>query len=1265
MDTILTVKSEDFSHIDEEKRAVNFFQELLWAEANRVGIPLGNINVSLNTKVPDSGVDASARKPKNISMVSGIIIDEYNAYQIKAGSSFKPWQKSVIKKELFGTKNPAKDNLGSMIQDCLDQNGRYILVCFGYDLNDKQRKEAIAHLESYFSKECQYTSPRVDVWSRNNLVSFLKPFPSLMLSVNRRARDFQTHKGWATDENMQLTFVPGESQSQQIQALQEALRQNDFHTRIFGEPGIGKTRLVFEATKADDLSPLVIYCNADAFLRSDLRYELTREDNEYHIILVVDECNSDKRSLIVNKLKGQTPRIKLVTIYTEYDNVSDVNYLDVAPLDESRISKIIQEYSIPEDQARKWATVCDGSPRVAHVVGLNLSRNQDGADMLREPDIERVWDRYIEGGDDPKSTQVQQRRLVLMYLSLFKRFGFGQPVRIEAENIQKLIQEDDPAITWGQFTRIIKDLKKRKILQGENTLYITPKLLHIKLWIDWWEIYGATFTGKELLNLPPSSLLDWFFEMFEYAAGSEVASRTVRELLGSDGPFQSNPEILKTNRGASFFRFLGEVEPVAAVKCLQRTVGKWDKDILLEFKDGRRDIIWLLEKTAQWRELFVPSARLLLELAEAENESWSNNASGIFAELFAISVHSKLSQTEAAPSERFPVLEEALNSESSDRRNLALQACDRALSERTFGSVSSRLQVFGREPDFWTPATWGELFDAYRQVWNFLIAKLDELPTEQRDKASDILIQHIRNLGAIPNLAEMVASDVSILASKPYVNDRKLLESVIQLLHYGRNLKPEVRTLWERVKDELTGDDYNSSMKRYVGMNLFEDHYDDEGNQTELIQTKIQELAKASFKNSNLLVNELSWLVTTNASNGYQFGYALAQEDDHFSLLHELLDAQKRAGENASLYFLGGYLRFLFENNPQAWEDLMDDLAQEPETAIWVLELTQRTGYLTSQGAKRILQALQEYELPFWLLGQFMYGPINTLPEESFLEWIEFLLNQSDPGASYIALGLYSTFYIRKESVSRPRVELTLRLLTDEAFSEIPEDFRQGNSRVMYPYYWKLVADSFITLYPNKSLELSAFMLKHFDSYNSIFIDSAPRSILRAIITRYPGEVWSQIASHLESSYAWQLTHWLRGDDLFGQRREEDEPILTLLPQDVVWQWVEKNVEERAWYLATFVPPIFEEENPELSWARELLVRYGQRDDVRRNLSSNFSTEGWTGNESEHLERKRQKLLAYRKTETNENVNQWLDDYIESIEKRIEIARIEEERRDF
>ncbi|MBE7551762.1 MAG: hypothetical protein HS126_11905 [Anaerolineales bacterium] len=1269
MDTILTVSPEDFNQLDEEQRAVNFLQELLWAEAVRIGIPLGDINISLLTKVPDGGVDATARKPSNVSEVSSVILDEYNAYQVKTGTSFEPWQKSAIRKELFRLKKkPNKANLGSMIRDCLDQNGRYILVCFGHDLTSAQRKQAILHLKEFLSQDCEYQDPKVDIWSRNNLISFLKPFPSLALRVNRRLRDFQTHSSWANDANMQLSFIPGQSQVQLINALQDGLRQNNFHIRVTGEPGIGKTRLVFEATKADDLRSIVIYCNADNFLGSDLMAEIRGEDNKYQAILILDECDPDKRAIISDKLRFHSPRIKLVSIHSESDNASDVSYLEVPPLEDPNVSEIIQQYGVPQDQARKWATVCSGSPRVAHVVGSNLQKNP--RDMLREPDIARVWERYIVGGDDATSSQVQQRRLVLMYLSLFKRFGFGEHVRAEAESIHKLIEQDDPTITWGKFARIIRKLKERKILQGENTLYITPKLLQIKLWVDWWDTYGATFSGKELLSLPPSSLLDWFFEMFEYAAGSEAALHTVRELLGTDGPFQQHPEILKTDRGTRFFRYLGEVEPPIAVRCLKRTIGQWSKNDLLKFREGRRDIIRLLEKTSRWRDLFIDSANLLLALAEAENETWSNNATGVFVELFSISLHPQLSPTEATPRERFPIIEQAFNSDSAACRKLALQACDRALTERTFGSVVERLQVFGREPDLWIPKTWGEVFDAYRQVWQFLMNKLDVLPLEERERVAAVLIQRISHLGRIANLTDMIASDAIKLASKPYVDDRKLLKAIIQLLHYhGDNMTSETRNLWEQVRDKLSGDDYHSAMRRYVSMNLQEDHYDLERNQLKQIQIKIQELARESFEHSDLLIRELSWLVTTDASNGYQFGYALAKEDKDFSLLPKLIEAQKTANENASLYFLGGYLRVLFEDNLEFWENLMDEFAQDAGTSIWIIELTWRTGHVTSRSAIRILQALQENNLPTWVLNQFMYGGLlNNLPEQSFIEWIEFLLNQPDPTAIYIALGLYCAFYIRQGAPSKPPAELTLRLLTNEAFAELPEGFRQGNDRVMYPYYWKLVTESFIALYPNKSLLISAFILKHFEKFDTIFSDSrsGPRSVLREIITKQPREVWTQIIPYLEESYAWQLTNWLKGDTFsFTENNEDEKAVLPLIPQEVVWEWVEENVEERAWYLATFVPPVFEKENTQFSWARELLIRYGHRDDVRRNLSSNFSTEGWTGNESEHLKRKKQKLLDYRQKETNDNVKQWIDDYIDSIERRIEHARVVEEREDF
>jgi predicted solute-binding protein len=61
---------------------------------------------------------------------------------------------------------------------------------------------------------------------------------------------------------------------------------------------------------------------------------------------------------------------------------------------------------------------------------------------------------------------------------------------------------------------------------------------------------------------------------------------------------------------------------------------------------------------------------------------------------------------------------------------------------------------------------------------------------------------------------------------------------------------------------------------------------------------------------------------------------------------------------------------------------------------------------------------------------------------------------------------------------------------------------------------------------------------------------------------------------------------------------------------------------------------------------------------------ANFSTESWLGSLSQHLLSKKQKLLDFKKTEDNENVIRWIDEYVSELEVRIEEAKIREERQD-
>ena len=95
------------------------------------------------------------------------------------------------------------------------------------------------------------------------------------------------------------------------------------------------------------------------------------------------------------------------------------------------------------------------------------------------------------------------------------------------------------------------------------------------------------------------------------------------------------------------------------------------------------------------------------------------------------------------------------------------------------------------------------------------------------------------------------------------------------------------------------------------------------------------------------------------------------------------------------------------------------------------------------------------------------------------------------------------------------------------------------------------------------------------------------------------------------------------------------------------------------------VPKTLFREHGRFCLAREVLVRYGDRKDVKNELTANFSTEGWTGPESSHLQGKKECLLKYKTEETNENVQRWIDEYVAIIDKENERAQIREEREGF
>ena len=411
---------------------------------------------------------------------------------------------------------------------------------------------------------------------------------------------------------------------------------------------------------------------------------------------------------------------------------------------------------------------------------------------------------------------------------------------------------------------------------------------------------------------------------------------------------------------------------------------------------------------AVWKELFQPAARLLLALAEAENESWANNASGVFADLFSLG-YGEAASTEAPPADRFPILREALLSNSRERRKLALQACKTALSTGPYFKVGGvEYRGVRHDPNLWDPKTYGVLFDAFRSVWKLTRESVSFLTGEERQLAVHVLMSSTRGLTRLGPLVDMMVRTIRDLASEPDIDRRELVSNVVQILHYdGSRMDAEIRYKWELLLSDSSGTDFASRIERYVAFALPEDQFDEKAMHSEKAKPHFEELASQSVKTPELLLEEMHWLVTKHARSGGQFGLELGKLDTDMTFLPHILKSQANAGNDADLSFLGCYLGAQFDRNPNKWEEFLDVFARDPVQKVWVVGLTWRAGTVTGRASQRIINSIRVGGTDPLELSIFKFSAaIKSLKCKDFSEWVDLLLDTDDYEAVTTALDL-------------------------------------------------------------------------------------------------------------------------------------------------------------------------------------------------------------------------------------------------------------------
>ena len=164
------------------------------------------------------------------------------------------------------------------------------------------------------------------------------------------------------------------------------------------------------------------------------------------------------------------------------------------------------------------------------------------------------------------------------------------------------ISNDTDEVRNSTFKELVKHYQKREIFEKKGRyLSLRPFPLAILLAQEWFEntdkekFYEIIKEIQELDSPHDTILIDSLSEQLKYLKYSDNAKQIIETIVGENSPFDST-EVLNTELGSRLFRSFVEVNPVAISDNLYRQFNNKKTEELLEFKEGRRNIIWTLEK---------------------------------------------------------------------------------------------------------------------------------------------------------------------------------------------------------------------------------------------------------------------------------------------------------------------------------------------------------------------------------------------------------------------------------------------------------------------------------------------------------------------------------------------------------------------------------------------------------------------------------------------------------------------------------------------
>lgn len=858
--------------------------DLVWAVSGRVSLELPSFTQRVNAA--DGGIDAEWDVEVPIGarvLPTPIVGPGWNVFQYKKRDLIAQDRKRIIS----NVKSSLRRSLANLSREQRRIPDRYILI-----LNVDLKHDQTLALKNAILEGCDRASEvHVEVIGAAELSTFLNNQPHLRAAYfsplafktwEEANRSHRTQKLFGFD----VALVGREDLLTRLKSLVDAPQIRVIV--VSGPHDIGKSRLVLEAT-SHRRSHVVFALDPRSMNLNDYR-ALISEGRD--VICIIEDPDPEGVERLISDILG-IEGFKIIITLPGSEQVPSVSYgrddrieaLDLESLSDEESRKLLASTQKRLDfGVESWILDrAGGNP------GILLAATSV-AEKLRK-----------ESGNFETAVGQEFRRRIELELG---------------ENTLKCAELLSPLTNVGISGRFETELRSICDIFGDghwspakvfSELEVLEKAGLAKRGGSFAEI-SIPFLANHLVSTLLRGRKDELFALFARLDQlgrvrlirrlSQVTSREVDQFWDAlfdrqdpRAPFGNLPNALKQPQT---LRFIAGATPEKTVRLLEEGLLKTTHEERLAISDDpRRELMWALEQLLFRAETSRRALKLIWLLAEAENESWGNNATGVLLECF----HSLHSQMPLPLDERLDALREFTSTAASREGTLvAIRAAGKALSQRAVGlRHSTGTAPLDRRPVF----TYGELHNYARDVIDHLFsivgsaeneiaqAALEQLPT----LVSELATQG-RPKEALERLNKLVDWAVS---EKPGVSVASLyrVTEFIRRSFHDRVKKQEsdanrreefqrhVENL-DRLISCLENGSFSVRLKRWASGWHFKAHEElmIDDRRVYRSEYELENLAKELLSNSALLAPQvLSWLVSGEAHQSHRFFYHLGKLD--------------------------------------------------------------------------------------------------------------------------------------------------------------------------------------------------------------------------------------------------------------------------------------------------------------------------------------------------------------------------------------------------